>query len=133
MPVSRTHYIGFVHVLLLERAIKECSFDVNLWQLPVINSSECKESADGHLTCSGCEGEGGILAGDLGESFGIKPGFEVSDPEILVGLYMEDPFITNGLPPWWQILDFFIDAFCLQPLEFFIHCWEPFSSEFSIY
>jgi hypothetical protein len=66
-------------------------------------------------------------------SFGDKPGFEVSDPEILVALYVEDPFITNGLPPWWKILDFFVDAFCLQPLEFFIHCWEPFSSEFSIY
>jgi hypothetical protein len=51
--------------------------------------------------CHGCEGEGEILVRDLSESFGDKPGFEASDPEILVALDMEDQFIANGLPPWW--------------------------------
>ena len=116
MPVSRTHHIGFVHVdILIERAIEECSFDVNLLQLPVINGSECKESAEGLPICGGHKGESKILARDLGESFDDKPGFEVSDPEILVTLDMEDPFITNSLPPWWQMFNFFIDALCLQP------------------
>jgi hypothetical protein len=90
-----------VHVdLLIERAIKESCFDVNLSQLPVIDGSERKESADGLPTCSGCEGESKILAGDLSEPFGDKSGFEAGDPEILVTLDMKNPFITNGLPPW---------------------------------
>jgi hypothetical protein len=90
-------------------------------------SGECKESADGLPVCSGCKGESEILARDLSESFGDKLGFEVGDPEILVVLDMKDPCITNGLPPWWKMVDFFVDAFCLQPLEFFIHCCKPFS------
>jgi hypothetical protein len=104
-----------VHVdLLIKRAIEEYSFDINLSQLPVINGSDCKESADGLPTCSGCKGESEILARDLDESFGDKPGFEASDLEILVMLDMENLFITNGLPPWWQIFNFFIDALCLS-------------------
>jgi hypothetical protein len=116
-PVARrkSETVGYAHVdFFIERCVKISSFDIELANFEVIESGNTEESADGIPTSDRGESESKILARDLCEAFGDKASFKTRNCAGFVAFDMENPFALNCFTSRWEIVNLFIDAFCLE-------------------